>query len=79
MTVYVGTFQKKDGSSRTMKFVRLKDLPSIFLRTHIKGTSHPVVKEGQEIVWDVEKQNFRIFNWQTENGNLKILEEDLKF
>ena len=66
MTGYRGTFKKKDGSLRTMRFLLIKDLPSSFVSTKIKGgnTQH-VLTEGMELVWDIDEQAFRVFNRNT--------------
>jgi hypothetical protein len=63
MTGYTGTFQKKDGSLRTMRFLLIKDLPSDFVASKIKGgnKSHSL-NEGMELVWDIDEGAFRIFN-----------------
>jgi len=77
-----GAFLKKDGQQRIMTFVRLADLPYSFVQEHTKGTGQSKnLKSGQEVVWDIEKQGFRIFNYNSDN--LKwliestILERDL--
>lgn len=66
MKAYSGTFLKKDGSSRTMRFVRLVDLPTEFLAAKIKGgnKSHKL-NEGMELVWDIDEDALRIFNRNT--------------
>ena len=74
MRTYTGTFTKADGSARLMRFVRLTDLPDSFLESRIKGTgasearttARPkMLAEGKETVWDLEANNFRVFNWNT--------------
>ena len=66
MKLYTGTFTKKNGDERTMRFVRVQDLPEQFLNNQIngKGTDRKLA-EGLELVWDVENNGFRIFNWKT--------------
>ena len=59
MIVYQGTFVKKDGSHRTMKFVKTKDLPNEFLSARLK-----------ELVWDLDNQGFRVFNYETTVGKV---------
>ena len=66
MKAYKGTFKKKNGESRDMTFARLADLPQQFLETHITGAGKEMqYPEGMELVWDLEADNFRIFNWNT--------------
>ncbi len=63
MIAYKGTFKKKNGSERTMRFVRIPDLPAEFIAAKIKGgnKSH-ILSEGMELVWDIDESDFRIFN-----------------
>ena len=77
MKAYVGTFEKKDGSKRTMKFVLLKDLPQEFLSTKLKGKSSHTLNEGMELVWDIEEKNFRIFNRNKVVDNIEEFEYTL--
>ena len=74
MLVYTGTFTKADGSARTMHFARLADLPDSFLEARVKGgevsearakAKAKMLAEGKETVWDLEANNFRVFNWNT--------------
>ena len=66
MKMYVGTFTKKNGDERTMRFVRMQDLPEQFLNSQITGNgTERKLAEGLELVWDVENNGFRIFNWKT--------------
>lgn len=66
MKVYRGSFRKKNGESRNMVFAQLHDLPTKFLEKHVSGTgSEQSYPEGMELVWDLEADNFRIFNWKT--------------
>ena len=66
MKAYKGTFKKKNGEARQMTFARLSDLPEQFLETRIIGAgSEQQYPEGMELVWDLEADNFRIFNWNT--------------
>lgn len=74
MIVYTGTFTKADGTARTMHFARLTDLPDTFLATQVKGedltearikAKAKMTAEGKETVWDLEANNFRVFNWNT--------------
>lgn len=74
MKLYEGTCLKKDGSLRTMKFVKTGDLPKSFLARVTKGGNGPKLDEGFESVWDVENAGFRIFNHNTLQGELTALE-----
>ena len=74
MRAYTGTFTKTDGSARLMRFVRLTDLPDTFLAERIKGDSaneartaarQRMLAEGKETVWDLDANNFRVFNWNS--------------
>jgi len=72
---YTGTFVKSNGENRTMNFVRLNDLPKQFLDTNTAGGVGPKLSEGQEVVWDLERNAFRVFNWTTTVG--EVAEETL--
>jgi hypothetical protein len=77
MKAYKGTFKKKNGESRNMTFARLTDLPEHFLETRIIGAgSEQIYPEGMELVWDLEADNFRIFNWNTADDSPKELTID---
>ena len=66
MKAYKGCFKKKNGESRTMVFSRIDDLPTSFVASKISGAgSEQRYPEGMELVWDLEVDNFRIFNWKT--------------
>tara|TARA_E500000305_G_C3995035_1_gene224079 strand:- start:918 stop:1172 length:255 start_codon:yes stop_codon:yes gene_type:complete len=81
MKVYNGTFLKKNGEERKMTFVKISDLPTQFMEGKVKGKRKPVtLAEGLELVWDVDKSEFRIFNWNTVKGEIyeEIVEEDNK-
>ena len=62
MKAYIGTFIKKNGEERTMKFVRLQDLPEKFISSKVKNTgTKRTLMEGLELVWDTDQSEFRIF------------------
>lgn len=66
MKGYRGTFKKKDGSLREMRFLLLKDLPPDFVASKIKGGgSRHALTEGMELVWDIDENGLRIFNRNT--------------
>jgi hypothetical protein len=70
MRVYKGTFVKKDGTKRTMNFVKTNDLPKTFLESKLKGNGNTALKEGYELVWDLQNDNFRVFNHNTVVGEV---------
>ena len=75
MKAFKGKFAKKSGEERKMIFARIKDLPSDFIATKIIGAGKEQnYPEGMELVWDLEHDDFRIFNWKTCIGNPAILE-----
>ena len=77
MKAYKGTFKKKNGEARQMTFARLVDLPEQFLETRIIGAgSEQNYPEGMELVWDLEADNFRIFNWKSADDNPKEFDID---
>ena len=63
LRAFKGTFKKKNGDSRDMNFVKLQDLPEAFLNSKVKdGTKKRELTNGMELVWDLDKESFRIFN-----------------
>jgi len=77
MKAYKGTFKKKNGESRDMVFARLYDLPEKFLTDKVQGAgSEQSYPDGMELVWDLESDNFRVFNWKTVEGSTKEIEID---
>ena len=84
MKTYTGTFTKADGSARLMRFVRLTDLPDSFLESRIKGAEasearttarQRMLAEVKETVWDLDANNFRVFNWNAVVDD--VAEEDM--
>ena len=72
MKAHSGTFKKKDGSLRTMRFVALKNLPEGFFISQTKGTGKKrTLVEGSNLVWDLDKQGFRVFNRNTIIGEIE--------
>lgn len=69
-TIYNKTFVKKDGQKRDIKFIRLSELTKEDYETFgvppPSGSAPRKLSEGNELVWDVEVNNFRIFNWLQE-------------
>ncbi len=80
MKAYNGTFTKKNGDERTMRFVRMTEIPEKFIAMQIKGTGRkPTLSEGMELVWDLDTKAFRMFNWKTVEGNVTEIEVDSPF
>lgn len=80
MKAYNGTFTKKNGDARTMRFVRIADIPEKFIAMQIKGTGRKsTLSEGMELVWDLDTSAFRMFNWKTVEGNVTEIEVDNPF
>ena len=86
-TVYTGTFTKTDGSRRTMRFVKWKDVPGnpdlvahgeemgLKRTSGIDGSNAP----GVETVYDVEAKGYRSFNNGTIIGSLSSVRESVTF
>ena len=75
MKAYKGSFKKKNGERREMVFSRNKDLPNGFVAARIIGAgAEKNYPEGMELVWDLEVDDFRIFNYKTSDSNLKEFE-----
>lgn len=74
MKAYKGSFKKRNGEIRNMLFAKIQELPESFLEQKIIGTgSDKNYPEGMELVWDLEEENFRVFNWKTVEGPVKEL------
>jgi len=77
MKAYKGTFKKKNGESRDMVFARLLDLPQKFLDERVQGAgSEQQYPDGMELVWDLEADNFRVFNWRSAETDPKEFDVD---
>ena len=75
MRAHSATFRKKGGSLRTMRFVNLKDLPEGFFISQTKGTGKKTsLTEGSSLVWDLDKQGFRVFNRNTIIGEVETFD-----
>ena len=70
INAYVGTFEKKSGEVRSMRFVKITDLPEEFMSSKTKGGQQRKLSEGNELVWDLDKKEFRVFNWNTVKGDV---------
>ena len=54
-----------------MKIVKTKDLPNEFLSARLKGTGKQNnLGESKELVWDLDNQGFRVFNYETVVGKV---------
>lgn len=80
MKAFKGDFVKKNGRARTMVFARISDLPPKFVASKISGSGvDKKVPDGMELVWDIESDNFRYFNYNTQIGKLESIDIDLDF
>ena len=58
-----------------MRFVDLKDLPEGFFISQTKGTGKKTnLTEGSNLVWDLDKQGFRVFNKKTIIGEIEAFD-----
>lgn len=80
MKVYKGSFRKRNGDIRRMLFAKIQELPDSFLEQKIIGSgverSYP---DGMELVWDIEADNFRVFNWSTVEEPVKEMPIDQNY
>lgn len=77
MRAYKGSFKKRNGEIREMLFAKLDDLPESFLDEKITGSgTEKQYPEGMQLVWDIEQDNFRIFNWSTLEGSVQEIHID---
>lgn len=81
MKAYRASFKKKNGESRNMLFAKLRDMPEEFLAEHVTGLGgERQYPDGMELVWDLEADNFRVFNWNTvENSPQEITVDESHF
>jgi len=77
MIVYNGTFTKKDGTTRTMTFVRKEHWAQVSdrLATILENSHTKKLPEGLELVWDLKKDAFRVFNWNSVIGDVTSTEQ----
>ena len=64
INAYVGTFEKKTGEQRSMRFVKISDLPEEFVVSKAKGGKQRKLSEGNELVWDLDKRG-QDRDWET--------------
>jgi|TARA_R100001509_G_scaffold134035_1_gene87572 hypothetical protein len=77
MIVYNGTFTKKDGTTRTMTFVRKEHWTEVSdeLAKTLENSHTKKLPEGLELVWDMKKDAFRVFNWKSVIGEVTSTEQ----
>jgi hypothetical protein len=74
MTVYTGTFVTQRGEQRTMNFVRPSEAPSgVFPSTLRERNLQP----GYETVFDIDRQQYRTFNSNTQIGDVTSNTQDV--
>jgi hypothetical protein len=66
-TQYTGTFTKKDGTRRTMSFIKTQDLPK---SVWTGDTSSTGGSTNRQVVYDTKAGGFRNFNFGTQIGQL---------
>jgi len=73
--IYAGMFRKKNDELRHMTFIKLNDVPDTFLKTKIKDTSKDrIMPKDMELVWDLDKADFRVFNYGAQVGALREID-----
>ncbi len=79
MKAFIATFKKVNGELRTMKYVHVSELPQEFITTKIKNTGKKQpLKESQQLVWDLDKNDFRILNKESIIGEIKEVDFDFE-
>ena len=73
---YTGTFTKKDGTTRQMRFVRMAELTeqqkgTIGLIPGASANRQVYLQPGFEIVYDLDAKDFRTFNWNATAGEVQ--------
>ena len=69
LPVYTGTFTTQKGEKRTMSFVKMADLPQSITNLHTRVRK---LQPGFETVFDVDKGEYRTFNYNTIVGGVSI-------
>ena len=67
--VYSGTFVTQKGDQRTMNFIKISDLPSSITSLHSRVRN---LQPGFETVYDIDKGQYRTFNFNTVVGNVSM-------
>lgn len=79
MKAFIATFTKTNGELRTMKYIPVSELPQEFIQNKIKNTGKKqTLKESQQLVWDLDKNDFRILNRETIIGDIKEVDFDFE-
>jgi len=78
LKIYEGHFEKQNGDVRAMRFLKLNEVPSDFLPKPKTGNTPKNYEEGVELVWDLDKEDFRTFNWGSVVGLVVEKEEEIK-
>ena len=76
--VYTVPITKQDGTQRTMEFVRTQDLPTDLFADFERNPKRRM-REGYELVFDVQRMGFRAFNWNTIQGEVRSQERAVNF
>ena len=69
LPVHTGTFTTQKGEKRTMSFVKMTDLPTSITSVF---TSSRTNKPGLETVYDIDKEAYRTFNYNTIIGSVAV-------
>ena len=67
MLLYEGLFLKTNGDLRSMRFIRLSDIPKNILEAKTHGKKSKPNRGDLELVWDIDH---KYFNHKTRVGNL---------
>jgi hypothetical protein len=70
MLLYEGLFLKANGDLRSMRFIRLSDIPKNILEAKTHGNKSKPSRGDIELVWDIDHRAFKYFNHKTRVGNL---------
>lgn len=74
MTVYTGTFVTQRGEQRTMNFIRISEAPSGVFPMTLRSRN---LQPGYETVWDIDRQQYRTFNSNTQVGTISSSSRDV--
>jgi hypothetical protein len=70
MVLYEGLFVKSNGDLRSMRFIRVGDIPKNILEAKTRGKKSKPNRGDLELVWDIDHRAFKYFNHKTRVGNL---------
>lgn len=80
MRVFSGSFIKKDGTERAMRFVMLDDVDADIKAKLFKSDKPgPVLPDGSVRVWDLDARGVRIYNSKTATSELSVVDEPVVF